>query len=309
MTYRLLPLGLVLLASAGGAVSVKNCGLTFDVKTPPRRAVTLNQGATEIMLALGLQDRMVGTAYLDDAILPSLKAAYSRVPVLAKEYPSREVLLNAAPDFIYASYGSAFGKDVAGARVDLLKAKVTPYLSPIACEDKTLRPKRMEPQDIYSEIQTVARIFGVSERGAQVVGQMRSDALQAQALARTAKTSPRVLWYDSNTKAPFVGACCGAPSMIMRLIGATNVFEDVPGNWGTVSWESVLARPVDAIVVVDASWDTAQSKIAYLTSNPQFAALKAVKEKRFIIVPFSETTPGVRVMNAAKTIARALYGR
>ena len=48
----------------------------------------MNQPATEIMLALGLQDRMIGTAYLDDAILPAYADAYATVPVLAKEYPS-----------------------------------------------------------------------------------------------------------------------------------------------------------------------------------------------------------------------------
>lgn len=293
---------------AQAATPVSNCGLRFSVNTPPKRAVTLNQGATEVMLALGLQDRMVGTAYLDDAILPALKAAYDRVPVLAKEYPSREVLLNAAPDFIYGSYGSAFGKDVAGARAELLKQKVTPYLSPIGCEDKALRPKQMRPEDIYTEIMTVARIFGVPQRGTALVGRLRREALEAQGMARPGP-APKVWWYDSDTKTPFTGGCCGAPGMILRLIGARNVFEDLDGSWKGVSWETVLGREIDAIVVVDASWDTARSKIEYLTSNPQFAAIPAVRERRFIVVPFSETTPGVRVMNGAKTVAKGLYQR
>ena len=63
------------------------------------------------MLALGLQDRLVGTAYLDDQILPEFAAAYQRIPVLAAKYPSREVLLAARPDFLYAAYPGAFGAD------------------------------------------------------------------------------------------------------------------------------------------------------------------------------------------------------
>ena len=51
-------------------VTIKNCGRTTTYDAPPQRAVTMNQAATEIMLALGLADQMVGTAYLDDAILP-----------------------------------------------------------------------------------------------------------------------------------------------------------------------------------------------------------------------------------------------
>lgn len=293
---------------AQAATTVNNCGLKFTVSTPPKRAVTLNQGATEVMLSLGLQDRMVGTAYLDDAIHPNLKAAYAKVPVLAEEYPSPEVLVNAAPDFIYASYGSAFDKKVAGPRADLLKNKVTPYLSPIACEDKALRPKQMRPEDIYNEIMAVARIFGVTDRGTALVGKMRSEVLQAQGMKRPG-AAPKVWWWDSDTKTPFVGGNAGAPGMIMRLIGAQNVFGDLDASWKGVSWEAVLGRDIDAIVIVDASWDTAKSKIDYLNSDPRFSAIKAVREKRFIIVPFSETTPGVGVMSGARSIAKALYKR
>ena len=87
----------------------------------------MNQPATEIMLALGLQDRMVGTAYLDDEVLPEY-AAYARVPVLAKEYPSKEKLLEAEPDFVYTSFNSAFSDEGAGDRAawEKLGAGTTP---------------------------------------------------------------------------------------------------------------------------------------------------------------------------------------
>ena len=32
---------------------------------PPSRVVTMNQGVTEFMLAMGLVDKMAGTAYID----------------------------------------------------------------------------------------------------------------------------------------------------------------------------------------------------------------------------------------------------
>jgi iron complex transport system substrate-binding protein len=45
-----------------------NCDVSSTIDSPPQRAVTLNQGTTEIMLALGLADSMAGTAYLDDEV-------------------------------------------------------------------------------------------------------------------------------------------------------------------------------------------------------------------------------------------------
>jgi hypothetical protein len=89
-------------------IGITNCGVQSWIQSPPKRAVTMNQGTTEIMLALGLADKMVGTAYLDDYIWSELEAEYKKVPVIAKEYPTIDELLSVDPDFVYASYGSAF---------------------------------------------------------------------------------------------------------------------------------------------------------------------------------------------------------
>src|SRR6202008_77640 len=70
-------------AAPAAAGPIDDCGVRVPSSPPPTRAVTLNQGATEVMLALGLQDRMIGTAYLDDRVAPAYASAYASVPVLA----------------------------------------------------------------------------------------------------------------------------------------------------------------------------------------------------------------------------------
>ena len=62
--------------SAYAPVTIENCDLTITYDQPPQRAVAMAQHATEVMLTLGLQDHMVGTAYLEDPILPNLADAY-----------------------------------------------------------------------------------------------------------------------------------------------------------------------------------------------------------------------------------------
>ena len=89
------------------------------------------------MLALGLQDRLVGTAYLDDQMLPELADAYRQVPVLASQYPSREVLFAAKPDLLYAAYLSAFGRSGVGLRADWKSRGIDTYLAPAGCANKS----------------------------------------------------------------------------------------------------------------------------------------------------------------------------
>jgi len=279
-------------------VTISSCGHDATITAAPTHAVTLNQGATEVMLALGLQDAMAGTAYLDDRVAPAWQAAYDSVPVLAKEYPTREQFLAAQPDFAYASYASAFEDKAVGTQAELDGTGIASYLSPFGCDDKALRPA-VSFESVWEEVSAVATAFDVEDR---------ADALEAeqqQTLDDVAQAGAglKVLWYDSSTKTPFVGAGGGSPQLVLDSIGATNVFADLEGGWADGNWEDVLAADPDVIVLADAGWDTAADKQAYLEKDPVLSQLRAVKEHRFVIVPFSESTAGVRLVDGVKAVA------
>lgn len=286
---------------------IENCGLTYTYEAPPKRSVILNQAATEIMLALGLEEHMIGTAYLDDEILPEYQAAYEKIPVLAKEYPSQEVLFAAEPDFVYGSYSSAFEDEAAGSREELSRVGIASYVSPAACADKTLRPNPVTIDAVYSEIRDIGHIFGIGDRAEALITEM-----QAKLAAVKAKIGPKtklvkVFWFDSEDKGAYTGACCGAPNEIIKLAGAENIFADVEGSWATVSWEEVVARNPEAIVLTQAEWSTAEEKIALLKNTSAYANIAAVQREHFIIIPFSATSPGIRNVSAVEDLARGLY--
>ncbi|MEM7797807.1 MAG: ABC transporter substrate-binding protein [Chloroflexota bacterium] len=291
--------------ASGYPVTIDNCGLEIVYDAPPERAVTMNQAATEIMLALGLEESMIGTAYLDDAVLPEMETAYNAVPVLSEAYPSQEVLFGSETDFVYGVYRSAFGDEAAGPREELLPLEIGSYLSGVACEDEALRPDKATFDIVYGEIMDIGRIFGVDDRAEALVAEMQAELDAAQATVAELD-AVSILWYDSGSDLPFVGACCGTPNMIIEAVGGENIFADAEGNWAEVSWEEVLERNPNAIVIVDASWDPAQDKIDLLTSDPLYSTMTAVQNEAFITIPFSATTLGVRNANAVVDIAAGL---
>ncbi|NED98618.1 ABC transporter substrate-binding protein [Phytoactinopolyspora halotolerans] len=293
-------------STASGPVIIDNCGLQVTVDAPPQRAVTMNQSATEVMLALGLEDRMAGTAYLDDAVLPQFADAYATVPVLSEAYPSQEALLDAEPDAVYGAYPSAFQPDAAGDRAELHELGVSTYLSPAACPDKA-PDEPLEIETVWQEIQDIGAIFGATDQAAALVEQQRSDLAEAVAAADD-MSSTTVMWWDGGTDAPSVGACCGAPGMIMNAAGLQNVFADIEGNWADVSWEQVAERDPDVIVLVDAEWSTAEEKRDTIESTPGARELPAVADGRFVEVPFSATTPGVRNVRAVADLITGVEG-
>lgn len=293
----------------GFPVTIENCGIEITYDAAPQRVVTMNQAATEIMLALGLETHMVGTAYMDDAILPDLADAYASVPVLADKYPSQEVLFNAEPDFVYGVYNSAFGDEAAGPRPELLELGIRSYLSEVACVDESLRPEKATFEVVFDEIRDIGAIFGVADRAEALIADMQAqlDAVLATVNEAGAGEPVTIFWYDSGDDEPFVGACCGTPGMIIDAVGAQNIFDDADGNWASVSWEEVIARDPDAIVVIEADWSPAQEKIDLLQSNPAYASITGVQEERFIVIPFSATTLGVRNVDAVVALAEGLY--
>lgn len=291
-------------ADAAFPVSVENCGISTTYAGAPKRAFTMNQAATEIMLALGLHDRMVGTAFLDDAILPELADAYRTIQVRTTAYPSREELLEARPDFVYAAYPSAFSNDVPGMR-ELLQSETGRYLSPSGCARRT-RSSSESTETVFGEIRDIARIFGVLPRAEQLISAYRSELEATRNQIGTVTTPARVFWWDSGLP-PSVAGCCGIPNEILRLAGAQNIFQDVRGTWGTVSWDDVIARNPEVIVLVDAAWAPADQKRQWLLNNAAFAGIDAVKHQRFVTVSFSDATPGVRNVGTVRKVARALY--
>ncbi|PIE21268.1 MAG: iron ABC transporter substrate-binding protein [Arachnia propionica] len=290
---------------AAGAfpVTITNCGVETTYEAAPKAAVTMNQGATEVMLALGLEDVMVGTAYLDDQISPRWEEAYKKVKVLSDEYPSKEEFLEAKADFAYASYSSAFTDKAIGTREELAGEKVNTYISPFYCpEDADKAEGDME--HAWAEIAEIGKIFGVSDRADKLIEEQKNEL--AKLTEAAAGKGKKVFWFDSGDKEPFAGAGEGGPQIIMDAVGATNIFADVPGNWETMSWEKVIEADPDVIVLAEASWSTAQSKIDYMENDPVLSKLKAVQAKAYVTLPFSETTPGVRLVDGADSLAEQI---
>ena len=290
----------------GGAdwipVTIENCGVSTTYPEPPRRVVTTNQAATELMLELGLQDRLVGTAYLDDAILPAFAAAYEKIPVLATQYPSRDEVLAVQADFVFAAYASAFTDDGVGPREDL---GIRSYLSPSSCPGRR-GVESVSMATLYRDVRDIGRIFGVSPRAEQVIASYQADIRATQARIGTVTNAPMVFWYDAGSP-PSVGACCGMPNEIMRLVRAENVFKDKPGSWAPVSWKEVVERNPDAIVLVDAPWSSAVHKATLLSGDPAYATIEAVKHHRFVTIDFSGTSSAIRTAATVRRLAEALY--
>ena len=221
------PMSLVLCAigAAGQTtypLTYTDCGILHTISEPPSRVVTMNQGVTEFMLAMGLQAHMVGTAYLDDSIWPRYEAVYNSIPVLASGYATEDQLINDVnADFIMGNYNSAFGErrvtssgrvrgifsnatigpcegensdffpagsnetmSYSRCRPQLHAAGIGTWLERTYCEDTMLRPPVATEQTVYDSVTQLGAIFNVPSVATQLNAEIRNDFRIAEQAVR-----------------------------------------------------------------------------------------------------------------------------
>ena len=203
----------------------------------PQRVITMTQGATEFLLALGLEKQMVGTAYLDDYIWPQYASQYAKIPVLSSAYPNETIIMSVSPDFMVSNFNSAFrqkyvtdkgkekgifssatvapctgaggqelgmndqGSNDLTCRKELNSMGIGTYLFEDACEDKSLRPKEVSEAVVYSEMRTLGKIFKTDVE--PLIAEMRQDFDSARTMiSRYTSTPLKAVWLDC------VGRCC-----------------------------------------------------------------------------------------------------
>ena len=285
----------------GFPVTVTNCGVTTTFDLPPTRAVTLNQHASENLLALGLEKSMRGTAYLDDRILPEYQAAYDTVPVLAKEYPSYESLLAAEPDFVYGGYASAFDEKEGRGRQRLIDAGIATRLSGEECTTGPVSQSQLD-----DEIRSLGTIFGVQDRADQQIEQMHQTLASVEAKIAGA-TPVRLAVYDSGETTVYTAGGTGISNEIIKAAGGINLFADLPKLWADVSFEQFAERNPDVIVIYDYGDQPVEQKEKFLLEHPVLQQVSAIRNKRFAVLPLSTVVLSVRVPSAVKSLAEQLH--
>lgn len=280
-------------------LTLDNCGVAVTLDKAPERVVTIKSTATELLLSLGLGDKIVGVGFQDGPLPDHL--AFD-LPVLSDKLPSQEVVLEAEPDFIYGGWESNFAADGAGERPTLAQLGVATYVAPAAC--RSITPPKLSFEQLFAEFAEMGTIFDMSDAAHALIAEQQAmlDAVEPDARELTA------LWYSSGTKTPYVGAGSNAPAMIMEALGLANIYAAVDEGWTSASWEAIVDANPDLIVLVDAAWNSAEQKKVLLAENPITSKLDAVIHQRYLTVPFPAAEAGVRNVPATADMAAQLAG-
>ncbi|HEY3279775.1 MAG TPA: helical backbone metal receptor [Gemmatimonadales bacterium] len=225
------------------------------VPPPAQRIVSLAPSATELLFALGAGDHVVGrTTWC------RYPPAALRVPDVGDGLnPNIEAVVARRPDLVVL-YKSQLNESAAA------------QLHRLGIRSIVLAQDRLE------DVARGARLLG------PLVGQARAGDSIAAAIEGLLSAPPPpshvrvafVVWDNP----PMVIGAGSYLDQLATLAGATNVFHDLRSASATVSLETIAARDPDAIVTLSDS--TAPPPYA---SRPEWRAIRAVRERRFIMLP------------------------
>lgn len=305
-----MPGGTAAPAQPGFPLTITNCGQELRFEAPPKRAVTMDQVATEVLLGLELADSMAGTALLfNPPVYPTFADDYARVPVLAKGFPSKETLVNASPDMVignleYFTY-NGFSPGSNFSRQELTDRGINSFT--LRCQGESLTEVQL-----YERYRELGRIFGVTPRAEAFV-----QSVQAGLATTTAK-----LEGVEPVRTFTIAGVGGQGTLVTRggdvrgigLAGGTNLFPDLPelvgGGPPTVSVEQVVSRNPQAIVIDDAGStdpDAPSPQEQQALLRDRLSTTAAVQNNRFCISKRLDFEGGRRTVDAVEKLAQCLH--
>lgn len=275
------------------------------VEKPRKKAVTLSQFMTEMLLALDLGDKMVGTALLDNPILDEYKEAYDKIPVLkisGGHNISKEAFLATGADFI-SGWDMSINEQTTGSPDELIEKGITPFLAKSYSNDSTV-------EDVYKDFELLGKIFDVENKAKEVIDKMKADIERVTAKVGNIKSENRVkmMIYDSGEdKAMVVGS--GLANNLIELAGGNNIFGKENQPYVNVNWESIVAENPEVIVVTDyMAGSPVEEKINFLKNHPALKDVDAIKNNRIYVVGLADLSPGVRNSKVIESMYGYLYG-
>ena len=235
-------------------------GNPVTAEPPAQRIISLAPANTEIVYALGLEDRLVGVTefcnYPPAANDKPRVGGFSTVDI--------EKAVELRPDLVLAS--------------DIHSKTVTPQLQKMGFRVVSLYPKTV--RGAISDITLTGNLAGAEKAAATLSTslQKRVDAVTAVTAGLAPAQRPRTLLMIWNDPLMVAGSTTLIDDII-RLAGGTNIASDING-FGSMNLESMISADPQVIIVPTTMDKSGDPLWDFVTTDPRLSNTSAVKNGR-----------------------------
>jgi iron complex transport system substrate-binding protein len=254
------------------------------------RIVSIGGAVTEILYALGLQDRI---AAVDTTSSFPARALHEKPNVGYMRALSPEGVLGLAPTLILAVEGAGPKQTIS-----VLEAANVPFV---------MVPDPYSGEGIVEKVRMIAQATGVEARGRCLADKVRADLDALKQVRSTIKKPVRVMFVLSfvGGRAMVAGQKTAADGII-RMAGAVNAVNEYEG-YKAINDEAVVAAKPDAVLVMSRS-SAEQLTAETIFVHPAFTTTPAAANKSYVTMDGLYLLGfGPRTAFAARDLAFKLY--
>ncbi len=271
-------------------------GHKVTLRSQPRRIVSLFPSNNETVFAIGAGDQVIAvdqfTSYPKEAAeKPKIKGTYQKFNI--------EQIVSLKPDLVLSSLGAEqiVDKPLRDAGITVINMG---YPGTI---DQVVR-----------HIRDLGRITGHTEEADKLASQLEDTVEQVK--SKTSKLPKVRVYFESDISTPGKPYTYGAGSLVDQMItiaGGRNIFGSVKNPFPQVSYESIVRRNPQVIILGDVKGFVGPdflnpTTVEDVKSREGFSTIEAVKKNRVVPVnPDLYTTPGPRLTQAIKQLAAIIH--
>lgn len=274
-------------------------GREISIKKKPEKVLTFGPNCTELFVVLGLSDLVIGNSLNNHSRgpLPEFAEEYKKIPELNYAEATREAVLTSGADFIYGIDWQFGNSDQNVLDVNELESfGITAYVASATTMDA-----------IYNEISDLGKIFGITDKTDAFIADQKNRIKTVQDKISDKKPL-KVLVYDSGSSGVFTCSGSSFESKLITLAGGENLFNDLKDKaYVTVSYEEVLARNPDIILIHDYDSPSVEAKIEEIKANSTLSQMDAVKNNRFARIELETVLPGNRMAHSVEKLAQDFH--
>ena len=277
-------------------VTVQDYDREVTVESEPQAVLTLGPNCTELFVALGLGDKVIGRSLVNHSRGPLDEYAdgVNNIPELNHSSATRERVLSSGADFIY-TLDWEIGEE--GVVIEECEAQGMNVFVNSATT--------MEEQ--YEEIRAIGKIFNIEDRAEEFIKDQQDRIAAVQEKVKD-QEPVKVLVYDSGNDGVFTCSGTNFETLLIGLAGGKNIFDDLTEKqWVTVSYEEAIDRKPDVILIHDYDSPSVEEKIQEIKANPVLSQLDCVKNERFATIELESVLPGDRMAYSVEKMAKEFY--
>jgi iron complex transport system substrate-binding protein len=283
----------------------------------PSRVICTNQTQTEILLYFGLEDHIIGTAYLDGEIREDLQAQYDQLVADGKEltkvgYPDKETVLALEPDFIFG-WRSAFADTALGDVTEWTDLGVNTMI--LRCSNNTAQELTVD--SVLADIADIGAIFDIEDQTDAYIADATAmlEEIQGETASLEENQIQKVLLLEYEGDGMWYGwpSTCLSGSLV-EAAGAVNLLDE----GADLSVEDIINYAPDAIIIdyyegqYGDDYDEQQAiaaAIETLTQEASLAEVPAIANNMVVGINLTDIYGGgIRIVPAIETMHQFLYG-